>query len=229
MPPGILVIQNARGEDLGLFAPALAAEGIEARYCRPFEGDQIPSTVFGHSGLIVLGGPQHVPRHEQWPYLAREMALIREAHATRTAFLGVCLGSQLAAAALGGRARPGERGPEVGWDSVTLTDDGAEDPLFAGEPRRLDVFQAHGDTFELPPGAVNLATSPKYPNQAFRLGARTYALQFHAEFSREGISAACRGDPLAGALLAEEEKRRTANAAQATRIFSRWLALACTD
>ena len=97
-----------------------------------------------------------------------------------TPFWGACLGVQLLAASLGGRVYAGPE-PEVGLLPVTLTADALADPVFAGLPRELLTLQWHGDTFDLPPGAVRLAGSPAYPNQAFRFGERAYGVQFHLE------------------------------------------------
>ena len=95
-------------------------------------------------------------------------------------FLGICLGGQLLASALGGEVEPGLR-HEVGVHDVFLTDAARHDPLFAGLPRRLQVFGWHEDTFSLPPRAVPLAGSMAFANQAFRWGATAYGLQFHVE------------------------------------------------
>ena len=109
-----------------------------------------------------------------------EKRLIADAVHAGTPFWGACLGVQLLAASLGGRVHPGPE-PEVGMLPVILTADALADPVFAGLPRELLTLQWHGDTFELPPGAVLLAGSAAYPNQAFRYGERAYGVQFHLE------------------------------------------------
>jgi GMP synthase (glutamine-hydrolysing) len=101
--------------------------------------------------------------------------------------LGICLGAQLIAQVLGARVYPGEK-REVGWAPVTLTADGRDDPLFAGSDERLTVFHLHGDTYELPPDAATLATSPVYEQQAFRWGEIVYGFQFHLEFTESIIA-----------------------------------------
>jgi GMP synthase-like glutamine amidotransferase len=114
------------------------------------------------------------------PWLVDEKALIRTAVERDLPFWGACLGVQLLAASLGARVYQGEA-PEVGVLPVELTPAAAVDPVFAGLPERLPTLQWHGDTFELPDGAVLLATSPAYPNQAFRVGRAAYGVQFHVE------------------------------------------------
>ena len=114
------------------------------------------------------------------PWLVAEKRLIREAVQAGVGYWGACLGVQLLASSLGARVYAGPQ-PEVGVLAVTLTDEGASDPVFAGLPRELATLQWHGDTFDLPEGAVLLAESPAYPHQAFRYGRAAYGVQFHVE------------------------------------------------
>ncbi len=125
---------------------------------------------------LVLGRALEDAEH---PYLPAERALIAQAHARGLPILGVCLGAQLLAAALGAAVYRGPRG-EVGAGTVELTAAGRSDPLFAGAPDPLPVVHWHHDTFDLPPGAQLLASSERYAHQAFRVG-RSYGLQFHVE------------------------------------------------
>jgi GMP synthase-like glutamine amidotransferase len=97
--------------------------------------------------------------------------------------IGVCLGAQLLAAAMGARVYKGTS-PEVGFGEVELTEPGRGDPVLASKDGRLRVFHWHGDTFDLPRDAVHLARSQAYPHQAFRVGRRAYALQFHVELDQ---------------------------------------------
>ena len=115
------------------------------------------------------------------PWLADEKRLIAEAVEAGKPFWGVCLGVQLLAASLGARVYRGPA-PEVGILPVTLTEEARRDPVFGALPEELPTLQWHGDTFDLPPGAVRLAGSPAYPNQAFKVG-RAYGVQFHLEVS----------------------------------------------
>jgi GMP synthase (glutamine-hydrolysing) len=118
------------------------------------------------------------------PWLADEKRTIAEAVRAGVPYWGVCLGVQLLAASLGARVYPGPE-PEVGLLPVTLTDEALADPVFDGLPREVLTLQWHGDTFDLPEGAVALAGSPVCPNQAFRWGERAYGVQFHLEVSTE--------------------------------------------
>jgi GMP synthase (glutamine-hydrolysing) len=181
--PHLLVVQNAEHEGLGHLAPAFDALGLTWQTVDAWDGDRVPSSLGDHLGLVLLGGPQSVYLPEQWPYLEREMALVREAHAIRAPVLGICLGAQLVAHALGGRVMRGDAGPEMGYAPLVLTDEGRADPLTRALGGDLPVLHLHHDTYALPPGATRLASTARYREQAFRVGDRTYALQFHPEFT----------------------------------------------
>lgn len=172
----VLVIQNVGCEPLGRFAEADA----DFAYIKPYTGEPVPHTLDGWDALIVLGGPMAVYEMEEKPFLRDELELLRVAIELDFPVLGICLGSQLIAAAAG---VPVYAGPmkEIGWGKVQLTATASEDVLFSGLPTEVPVFQLHGDTFDLPEGAVLLATNAAYPNQAFRLGSRVYGVQFHIE------------------------------------------------
>ncbi|MEX2142835.1 MAG: gamma-glutamyl-gamma-aminobutyrate hydrolase family protein [Pirellulales bacterium] len=140
---------------------------------RTFQTDQL-------AGLVVLGGPMNVDDVDRHPFLADEVGWIQQAVAARLPVLGVCLGSQLLAKALGSDVYP-NRVKEIGWYSIDWTPEAADDAIFAGCAASPHVFQWHGDTFDLPRGAALLASSPLCRNQAFRFGDRAYGLQFHIE------------------------------------------------
>jgi GMP synthase (glutamine-hydrolysing) len=134
--------------------------------------------------IVAMGGPMSVNDEKAFPWLAAEKRLIRDAVRSGTPFWGTCLGVQLLAASLGARVYPGPK-PEVGLLPVTLTDEALRDPVFQGLARQFLALQWHGDTFDLPDGAVLLASSPSYPAQAFRWGSSAYGVQFHLEVSVE--------------------------------------------
>jgi GMP synthase (glutamine-hydrolysing) len=175
----VMVIQHIGCETLGLFADE-ATGRAEFSYVRPFEGEPVPRSLAGWDSLIILGGPMAVYEPDLHPYLKDELRLIREAIRNDFPTLGICLGSQLIASAAGAAVYPGPR-REAGWGEVDVTEAARSDPLFVGMESPLPVFQLHGDTFDLPEGAVRLATNDLYVNQAFRMGNNIYGLQFHVE------------------------------------------------
>lgn len=175
----ILAIQHIECETLGAFAE-LAPKETEFVYSKPFLGETPPDFRDGFDGLIVLGGPMAVYESRHHAFLDDEIGLIRSAIESDFPTLGICLGSQLIAAAAGANVYPGPK-KETGWGTVTLTEAASGDALFAGLSSPMPVFQLHGDTFDLPPKAVRLAGNELYPNQAFRLGNNIYGLQFHVE------------------------------------------------
>jgi GMP synthase-like glutamine amidotransferase len=154
--------------------------------------------------LIVMGGPMSV--NDPDPWIAEETAFIRAALQTGRRVLGVCLGSQFMATALGAQVRPG-RALEIGMTSVRLTEEGKGDPVFGTGSERFDVFEWHGEVFDLPKGCVPLAGSSVAPLQAFRYGTQAYGLLFHLEMEATGIDALCRecGADLAKANLTAQQ------------------------
>jgi GMP synthase (glutamine-hydrolysing) len=187
-PARVYVFQHVACEDLGTFAEVLAARGFVAEHVRLFVGDPIPEDWSDAAALMFLGGPMSVNDESSYPYLADEKAMIRSALARQTPTFGVCLGAQLIAAAAGSHIFPGVR-PEVGWAPVSLTMEGRQDPVLAHLAELGAVFHWHGETFDLPHGAVRLAFSPLTMNQAFRLGLTCYGLQFHLEVDPTMIEA----------------------------------------
>ena len=174
-----LVLQHIACEPPGAYEDVLRERGAQLHRVEVDAGDALPD--WREFELIVaMGGPMSVNDPLDW--LVAEKRVVAEAVRGGTAFFGACLGAQLLAASLGARVYPGPA-PEVGMLAVTLSDDALHDPVFAGLPRELMTLQWHGETFDLPEGAVALASSPAYQNQAFRWGARAYAIQFHLEVS----------------------------------------------
>ncbi|MGH2834249.1 MAG: type 1 glutamine amidotransferase, partial [Solirubrobacteraceae bacterium] len=179
-----LVIQHVPFEGPGLIAELALREGLSVEVCRVFE-EACPTDSRELAGLVVMGGPMGVNDTSEHPHLTDELKLIQSALALQKPILGVCLGAQLLAHALGARVYPGES-QEIGWGTVTLTLDGRSDPVL-GAPAAavLPVFHWHGETFDLPDGAVALARSERYANQAFGFGRCAYGFQFHVEVDRE--------------------------------------------
>jgi GMP synthase (glutamine-hydrolysing) len=171
------VIQNVADPDTGWLGETLAERGARTVVVRGFAGDPMPDPG-SVDALVVLGGPQGAYELDHHPYLADEIDLLRRADEGGTPVLGICLGGQLLAAALGGRAYP-TGDIEYGYPAITLTEAGRGDPVL----RELDgpVLAWHHDTFDLPPGGDLLAVSDRFPF-AFRRG-RSIGLQFHPEAS----------------------------------------------
>ncbi len=173
-------------EGPGAFAPHLTARGVSLeRYLVPKDG--LPKDA--GDLLIVMGGPMSVSDHDPW--IEEETAFIRSAMLAGTPVLGVCLGSQFMAKALGEAVRPG-KALEIGMTTVRLTSDGKKDPVFSSCPETFAVFEWHGEVFDLPKDCVSLAGSEVAPLQAFRYGTRAYGLLFHLEMEQTGIDALCR-------------------------------------
>lgn len=186
----ILVIQQVPHEGPGTLGLLAERSGFELDFIRVYKGggrsSKVPHTIGGYSALLVLGGPMGVYEEDRHPYLRDELRLIESALSGGVPVLGVCLGSQLLARAAGARVYKGDK-KEIGWYTVNLTEDGLSDPLFTGLPEELTVFQWHGDTFDVPPGGRNLASSPLFRNQVIRVGRKAYGIQFHIEVTEDMV------------------------------------------
>lgn len=177
-----LVLQHIACEPPGVFEDVLHERGIEIHRAELDEGEPLPDWR-DFDAVIAMGGPMSVSDDAELPWLTEEKRAIGEAVRGGTPYWGVCLGVQLLAASLGARVYSGNE-PEVGLLPVHLTDEGRADPIFGALDDSLVTLQWHGDTFDLPAGAVRLASSPAYANQAFRYE-RAYGVQFHLEVSAE--------------------------------------------
>lgn len=181
----VLALRHVAFEDLGLFERPLLDDGYSITYVEAPTHDLCAVDVISPDLLVVLGGPIGVYEEAAYPFLTRELALIRQRLDSGRALLGICLGAQLVAHACGAAVYAGPA-REIGWAPVTLTDAGTASPLAPladGEP----VLHWHGDTFDLPRGAIGLASTSAYPQQAFAIGTQVLALQFHLETSQVGI------------------------------------------
>jgi GMP synthase (glutamine-hydrolysing) len=176
----LLVFQHVSFEILGTLHPLLKARGFRIRYANFGRHPHARPEIDRYNGLVVLGGPMNVDDCERYPHLAVEAELIQQAIEQGIPVLGICLGAQLIAKALGARVHA-NGGKEIGWCDVAPTSAAKDDPLFSDFAEMEKIFQWHGDVFELPAGAVHLASSRRCPYQAFRYGTNVYGLQFHLE------------------------------------------------
>jgi len=178
--PKILVFQHVPYEPLGTLDPLLKEAGFRIRYVNFGREPDSRPILDGYEALIILGGPMNSDQIATYPNLITEVDIIREAVDRDISVLGICLGAQLLAKALGGTVGRNET-REIGWYDVELTEEGACDPVMARFQSRQEVFQWHEDGIELPPGTTHLATSEASQIQAFRHGKHAYGFQFHLE------------------------------------------------
>lgn len=176
----LLVFQHVPYEILGTFHPLLKEAGFRIRYVNFGHHPDAAPNISRYHGLIVLGGPMNCDQSDRYAHLSKEIEVIQDAIEQGKPVLGICLGAQLIARALGARVSKNET-KEIGWYDLNPTADGASDPLFSKLDINQMIFQWHGDTFEIPKKAVHLATSPGCKNQAFRYRDNVYGLQFHLE------------------------------------------------
>ncbi len=178
-----IAIRHVHFEDLGVFEPALRDAGYSIRYCDiGLEG--ISDRVREADLVVILGAPIAAYEEDKYPFLLDELRLLETRLADARPAMGICLGAQLIARALGAAVYPGKT-REIGWGAIELTEAGRQSPLrhVGGAP----VLHWHGDTFDLPEGARLLASTATTPNQAFAFGAATLALQFHLEVEARGF------------------------------------------
>ncbi|MGI9373830.1 MAG: type 1 glutamine amidotransferase [Hyphomicrobiales bacterium] len=183
----ILVLQHARVEHPGAFRKFLEEDGHDWVPVELDEGAPVPS-LDGYDALWVMGGPMDVWEEDIHPWLKPEKALIKEAVEERgLPFLGLCLGHQLLAEALGGKCAQAKT-PEIGVLDVQLTEEGASGVIFDGLPEIFKTLQWHGvEVTQMPPGAKCLATSPDCAVQAMSWGPRAYSMQFHIEVEKDTV------------------------------------------
>jgi GMP synthase (glutamine-hydrolysing) len=229
----VIVVQHVAVEQPGVIGDVLRRRGVATQLVGPDES--LPQDAARDaSGIIVLGGPMGVYEAERHPRLRQEIAMLERAVSAGRPVLGICLGSQLLAAALGARVY---RAPskELGWFDVTLQPAAREDPLLSTAPPRFPALHWHGDVFDLPAGARHLASSEQTMHQAFAQG-RAWGLLFHLEASPAQVSAMARAFPeeLAEVGTSSDELMASTQrfAADAERlgaaVFDRWADLLLT-
>lgn len=180
----LLVVQPDANGLLDNFERWFNDSGIDTETIRPYAGDAVPGDLADHHAVLVLGGSMSSLDDHIHPWLEDIRELLRNAHRRQRPALGICLGAQLMAQAHRGRVAVGRSGTEGGLIAIHWRDAATDDPLFRGLPDPFLVGALHGDAIvELPPAARWLAWSDQYPHQAFRVGLRSWGVQFHPEVS----------------------------------------------
>ena len=182
----VIIIKHIDIEGPGTIGDFLDCNDIPYRVIDIFNGEPLPDSLSEISAVIVLGGPMNVYEEDKYPFLKQEDEFLKEVIEEGLPTLGFCLGAQLIAKAKGAIVKKAPQ-KEIGWFKILLNRNGSSDPLFQEFPGEVDVFQWHGDTFDIPDGAVKLAESELCSNQAFRIGNNIYGLQFHVEVTDEMI------------------------------------------
>jgi len=178
----VLFIQHGETDKPGLLGEVLEGMGIPCDVLHPYLGQPVPANLGDYSGLALGGGAQGVYEQDQYPYLTQECQLVREAMVVDRPVIGLCLGGQLMAAALGADVRKSGR-KEIGFFEVALDPLAQYDPVWSGMPQTFVTTHWHGDVFDIPPGGMKMASSAMTPNQLFRYGHSMYGLQFHLEMT----------------------------------------------
>ena len=175
-------LRHVAFEDLGTLESALVEAGFEVVTIDVCTTDLSRLDALQPDLLVVLGGPIGVYEAAAYPFLGTEIDMLRTRLAGKRATLGICLGAQLLAAALGARVHPGTHGKELGWEPLIPGPHADRHPWFAALlSHELPVMHWHGDTFELPMQAEHLAATPRYAQQAYAIGRHALGLQFHPE------------------------------------------------
>lgn len=175
----VLIVQHAPHEHPATFLRALETQGVQTLWIKPYQGDPYPNAR-EIRGMISLGGPMGANDEAAFPWITQECALLRHSVEAQLPTVGVCLGAQMMAKALGGKVERHSK-YEIGWFPIELNEDGKADPILSVAGDAPMVYQWHEDTFHLPPKATLLAGSKACPRQAYRISNHAYGFQFHPE------------------------------------------------
>ncbi len=183
----ILIIKHVEYEGAGTIEEFFRKKKFPIRIAELYNGDVLPKDFKDIDAVISMGGPMSVDEEDKYPFLKDEDIFLKKVLKEEIPFLGVCLGSQLIAKAAGAKVTQNPV-KEIGWFDIELTGDGKKDDLFRGLNGKFEVFQWHGDTFEIPPNGKHLALSKDCRHQALKVGRAAYGLQFHIEVTKDIIS-----------------------------------------
>lgn len=184
----IVVFEHHAMETSARLGQVLRDHGHRLRVVRLYAGDPVPADLDDVDGVVSMGGPMNTDQADQFPWIDQEAAFIKAAHEAGLPIVGVCLGAQLIAHALGGKVQKMDA-PEIGWLPVNQFRPGFPDTVFGGIPWKTNQLHTHSQQVtELPPGGVLLASSDACKHQAFRVGLTTYAFQYHFEWTRSDIA-----------------------------------------
>jgi GMP synthase-like glutamine amidotransferase len=189
----VLILKNVAHEGPGTIEDFLLENNVDYKIVEMYS-ESLPSTE-NVDNLIIMGGPMSANDTDTYPYIKKEIELVKDFISKGKKVFGICLGAQIMAKTLGAHVYVGPE-PEIGWYDIELQENGIRDPVVsrlgihpgAGNfQKNFKVFHWHGETFDIPTGAVRIATSAIYPNQAFKYGSNAYAFQFHIEVRKEMI------------------------------------------
>jgi len=228
-----LVIRHQRSVHIGTFADILKENNVDIHQIDIYKEDISKINPTEHDIVIILGGVFGAYDTKEYPYLADEIEFLRKRIKTDKPTLGICLGAQTIAAALGAKVFVGKQGLELGWKALSINEAGQNTPVRHFDGELTQMMFSHGDTFDLPKGATLLASTDQYPNQAFTYGKNTLALQFHPEvdidvveeFLMLSVGKLSGSDPLADIHhIREQTKKNVAKLKEQTSKFlHEWL------
>ena len=227
----VWAIQHIGYEDLGSFEPVLKSRGFEVKYFCSRHIDYKGLFASDPDLVVVLGGPMSVYDDEKHPWVHAEEKFVRERIESEKPLMGICFGAQMIARALDAKVYAGVQGKEIGWSKISVNDDGMKTPLRHLDGALTSMMHWHGDTFDLPDGAVLLASSDKYKKQAYSYGDHVFCMQCHPEVTESKLKLwyASQIDQIVEVGLTVEKMKADAHAyneklsEQAAKFLNEWL------